>query len=129
MEEKLKPCPFCGGPASLGDYQSGPHPDVDPDLCFSVGCANGGCIGHETHNQNFTTAGEAIAAWNRRAPQEWEQMTPDTKFEDGEWVCFKFLSGERGTYRYDLTDNSFGTASEVLLYSTALRLKFVRLPK
>jgi hypothetical protein len=88
---ELKPCPFCGGPASLGDYRSGPFPDVDPDLCFSVGCANGGCIGHETHIQNFITAGEAIAAWNTRAPQEpqWEQMTEKKTFKDGEFIVIR----------------------------------------
>ena len=62
-------------------------------------------------------------------PPQWEQMTEETTFEDGEWVCFKFLSGECGTYRYDLSDNSFGTASEVVLYNTAQKLKFIRIPK
>ena len=29
---------------------------------------------------------EALLMWNTRAPQGWEQMTPDTKFEDGERI-------------------------------------------
>ena len=71
--------------------------------------------------------------WNTRAPQGWEQMTPDTKFEDGEWVCFKCLNGDAVAFKYDSEECIFHTddirGSQVLHMDTAQKLKFVRLPK
>jgi hypothetical protein len=55
MTIPLKPCPFCGGPASIRRVPGAP-------LYSSVGCAACGC--HVRH------VGEeaAAAAWSRRVP-------------------------------------------------------------
>ncbi len=54
MTEELKPCPFCGGNASMRLYYKGLY-GVRCDSCDSrVG-------------QVFKTREDAIAAWNRRA--------------------------------------------------------------
>ena len=50
--QKLKPCPFCGGKAKITGY-----------IFFEVKCRR--C--RATLPQRYET--EAIAAWNRRAPQ------------------------------------------------------------
>ena len=56
MTEELKPCPFCGGKAELfGTEETG---------VFYVECLD--C----NVNDNFDTAEEAIAAWNRRMNDE-----------------------------------------------------------
>lgn len=77
------------------------------------------------------TAGEAITAWNTRAPQEpqWQKMTPETKFEDGEWVCFKFLNGDVWVFRYCAGVDWFKKDGATLFMDTAQELKFVRLSK
>lgn len=57
MTEKLKPCPFCGGEASL-------RIDTAHSTACLIGCCTIGCFGHEQWEE---TEAEAIAAWNRRA--------------------------------------------------------------
>ena len=54
----LKPCPFCGGEASMIiEFPDG--------TAISVGCYSGNCA-MEPYTWNPSEA-EAIAAWNRRA--------------------------------------------------------------
>ncbi|PCO26454.1 Lar family restriction alleviation protein [Morganella morganii] len=55
--QKLKPCPFCGG---RGEYYH------DDDLGHLVLCSNTIC---PSNKFGYTDTNEAIAAWNRRAPQ------------------------------------------------------------
>lgn len=59
----LKPCPFCGGSASVEEIMLG---DVSN---YSVGCAadEATCMGYQSLTQ-FARRCEAIAAWNRRTP-------------------------------------------------------------
>lgn len=66
--EELKPCPFCGGRATVMhmDYGEGYLPEVQ--TVWGVWCADdleaeyshGHCI------DNYATKEDAIAAWNRR---------------------------------------------------------------
>ena len=60
MSTELKPCPFCGGKARLHEIASTYHV-----LWRYVMCDN--CL---TSNDNYSTEEEAIAAWNRRVPDE-----------------------------------------------------------
>lgn len=53
MPNELKPCPFCGGKATLWE-------DVGADRPFNVLCGCGGRVGW------FETEEETIDAWNRR---------------------------------------------------------------
>ena len=57
MNEKLKPCPFCGGKAVLKSYRF-----VNE---FSVRCQSCGST-----TDDFKTSEEAIAIWNKRSPSE-----------------------------------------------------------
>ena len=62
--DKLLPCPFCGGAASVIDDWPTPF-DAKP-LC-GVGCANKECIAYTGYGTMlFDSQDEAIAAWNRR---------------------------------------------------------------
>lgn len=54
---ELKPCPFCGGKAKIGE--------VIPDW-FKAHCADDNCIGCNT-GKMYLTAQEAAESWNRRA--------------------------------------------------------------
>lgn len=54
--QKLKPCPFCGGDASYLYKQS--------STTWYVFCGECESSGAESYSET-----EAIAAWNRRAPQ------------------------------------------------------------
>lgn len=58
MSDELKPCPFCGGEASI-------RIDTSHSTACLIGCATMGCFGHEQWEE---TEAEAVAAWNRRAP-------------------------------------------------------------
>lgn len=55
----LKPCPFCGGKASVIDH----HND---DGSVSVGCADDTCLGFSGLGWLYKTEAEAIKAWNTR---------------------------------------------------------------
>jgi len=59
MSDELKPCPFCGGEASI-------RIDTSHSTACLIGCATMGCFGHEQWEE---TEAEAIAAWNRRTPE------------------------------------------------------------
>lgn len=56
MTDKLKPCPFCGGPAVVSEYNGG---------FASVGC--GGLCSFKPHAFGFPSVDSAIEAWNTRA--------------------------------------------------------------
>jgi len=56
MSDELKPCPFCGGEASI-------RIDTSHSTACLIGCATMGCFGHEQWEE---TEAEAIAAWNHR---------------------------------------------------------------
>ena len=70
---KLKPCPFCGGPAIIEKnqwYDSG-FPCI-LHTTFNVGCEKkatkrGCCPGRLCFNRGYKTKETAIKAWNRRA--------------------------------------------------------------
>lgn len=57
---ELKPCPFCGGEASVEKTPGAASP-----VMFSVGCLDESCIGFPTIK--FQTRKDAIDSWNRRA--------------------------------------------------------------
>lgn len=59
MSNELKPCPFCGGKATLWQ-------DLTADRQFHILCGCGGRVGW------FETEEEAIRAWNTRTPQKKE---------------------------------------------------------
>lgn len=62
---ELLPCPFCGAPGLLEQY----------DTRWSAGCSESGerepgtaeCIGYISLT-TFARKADAVAAWNRRAP-------------------------------------------------------------
>jgi hypothetical protein len=64
--EALKPCPFCGGAATLSDGESGD---------FNVCCHSRDCFG--PHTALYYLRSDAIAAWNTRATPEPVAPTPD----------------------------------------------------
>ena len=65
--DELKPCPFCGGEATLKDARNclvvSRFSYIFP---FSVGCENKHCE-VKPYTLYCDTEAEAIAAWNRRA--------------------------------------------------------------
>lgn len=60
MNEKLLPCPFCGGEARL-TYSTDNHRQP------YVTCDTPKCPGCNPYQWYFRTEAEAIEAWNRRA--------------------------------------------------------------
>jgi Lar family restriction alleviation protein len=57
VSDDLKPCPFCGGEASLRE-------DFYHSAAFYVGCQTSGCFGSDQWDE---TRAEAVTAWNTRA--------------------------------------------------------------
>jgi len=62
MKNKLKPCPFCGGAATLLIVHK------TSVLPFMARAECGRCNIEQSYS--FATRNEAIAAWNRRAEDE-----------------------------------------------------------
>ena len=62
---ELKPCPFCGGDAEI-------HPSNDWDVKFLGSTYFVWCDKCETRGDYYNTEAEAIAAWNSRAPIEYD---------------------------------------------------------
>lgn len=60
--DELKPCPFCGKEAWLGNLKGFERGTA----IYRVGCSDPECIGYETMCMKFDTKEEALAAWNRR---------------------------------------------------------------
>lgn len=67
---KLKPCPFCGGKASLKfeDGKFGWPPDLNYVKC--VECGARGSVYYSDLRDELYKAKLAIAAWNRRSTDE-----------------------------------------------------------
>lgn len=67
MDEKPKPCPFCGGAASIWECE--PRLHRYPNYHYCVVCF--GCdlyFGYDMdYGGEFDTEEEAIKEWNRRA--------------------------------------------------------------
>lgn len=64
MSMTLKPCPFCGGEASV-EYDASAGTAARG---YRVRCGSGSCNGEvECGTHAFGTEAEAMAAWNRRA--------------------------------------------------------------
>ncbi len=68
--DKIKPCPFCGGEATVGTI-----PIVGGGYLYAfVECLSETCNGSSGQHDTET---EAIAAWNRRAQPENKPLTLD----------------------------------------------------
>ena len=67
MNNKLKPCPFCGGEPIL-DEDSVAFTNK-PKSCFQILCINRQC-GVHLKTKWRETKQEAIEAWNRRVNDE-----------------------------------------------------------
>lgn len=61
MSADLKPCPFCGGKATIGKALPDWH------KLFKVRCADDNCIGSTIGNTMYLNAQAAADAWNRRS--------------------------------------------------------------
>lgn len=68
MMDKLLPCPFCGGEATISD--GGYSGEKFLVRCRELSCPAASGFIRKTHD-------EAIAAWNRRAQPENEPLTLD----------------------------------------------------
>ena len=64
MKTTLKPCPFCGGAATV--RSSIPGGWGNPCIWY-VRCENAGCQVQPSSMSPRSSEREAVAAWNRRA--------------------------------------------------------------
>ena len=70
MPNDLKPCPFCGGEASVvRSYPQTLFSDEGATCHFKVTCHTMGCLGSAINLWDYTKE-RARAAWNRRANDE-----------------------------------------------------------
>lgn len=59
--DELKPCPFCGAPATMEEIE------FAGNIRKSAGCTTEFCMGYQS-SQTYSTHKEAIEAWNKRMP-------------------------------------------------------------
>lgn len=69
MPDELKPCPFCGGEASLLGY---PASEVQCGECFAAACFS-------------DDPKESVAQWNRRV-SPWRDSVKQPPPKDGTWI-------------------------------------------
>ena len=82
--KKLKPCPFCGGEATISD--GGYSGEKFLARCRDLSCPAASGFIRKTHD-------EAVEAWNRRAQPENKPLTLDElKQMDGEPVWIVLIS-------------------------------------
>lgn len=67
MEEKLKPCPFCGGEAMIVFCGYDSVPQVRCNNCLALMGGDSKSYSAVKGDLFFKTQDEAIEAWNRRA--------------------------------------------------------------
>ena len=66
MSEELKPCPFCGGKATvLMDYIESDDETIYDDFSIVHWCD---LMAYKVRTKKFKTEGDAISAWNKRTP-------------------------------------------------------------
>ena len=67
MNDKLKPCPFCGSAAELKTDIRYPRPMCQPTRAYEIPSTNYDRIIGRADERHYTNKEEAIKAWNRRA--------------------------------------------------------------
>lgn len=79
MSEELKPCPFCGGEASIVGKRY--------EAKFCVGCDDDSCLGFSGLGWLYDSEQEAAEAWNRRSERTcriaWNDADRIVRSEDG----------------------------------------------
>lgn len=97
MENKLKPCPFCGGEAEL-QQEIGKF-FREAFIHYRVVCKDSRCRGASYNT--WVDKPEAIKAWNTRAVQPCETCS---QINNPDSFIFHLLQGERVTYYSTITD-------------------------
>jgi len=67
-DNKLLPCPFCGGEALIKTSRR--YPSGKEITAYSPTCYNMACVIYDADDNYYRTEQEAIEAWNRRANNE-----------------------------------------------------------
>lgn len=96
--DKLLPCPFCGGEATLKTTRkSDGQISYDSSYVLCLDCRSTGLSFTKYYDVSQHPEQEAIAAWNRRAQPENEPLTLDELREmGGEPAYFQFGDGVQG---------------------------------
>jgi hypothetical protein len=66
VEERLKPCPFCGSNAGIGERSYKTPRTSGVQHGFTANCMNPKCLAVVAGIESFDTREEAAAAWNAR---------------------------------------------------------------
>ena len=104
-EVKLKPCPFCGGPAKLAEH----YWENTRTESFTVDCVEcGGCM-----DQHMDSEQEAADAWNQRAVES-DPMESGVQ----RWTPFLKCFGN-GTYQAQMTGAKSG---DYILHADLLKI-------
>ena len=107
----LAPCPFCGGAAAFVKHSAGMPRTMGYDQWHGVSCRScNACVG--ASDRRFRERSDALAAWNRRAPQpvarepltasEVEQLLAQWSYD---------IHGDRARYLVRMTELHHGTGA------------------
>jgi hypothetical protein len=67
--KKLKPCPFCGKPASVRKVYVPPAMEENEVPSFDVGCEDVSCRGFVPYSVLEANIPKEVERWNKRAPE------------------------------------------------------------
>lgn len=104
MDDRLKPCPFCGGEAEVNviDYD---ETDLDMDSTWWVQCRECGALTDEYSGGDEAEAA-AIKAWNKRA-ERWNERHERTCRDANRGVYHGFVCSECGASDHALDKPSY----------------------
>lgn len=66
MDNKLKPCPFCGGNARVFEHSG----SINKRRLYRVGCNNNNCAIKPYSREFYSDLETQICDWNRRVNNE-----------------------------------------------------------
>jgi len=105
MSEKLLPCPFCGGEATIQQDTRYPrYGKKDTVKAYEPICINPSCLIYKADSIYFLSEKEAITAWNNRTQPNEPLSLDELKQMDG-CPVWTVTNGVEGSGRWEIVDS------------------------
>lgn len=107
MSIELKPCPFCGGEATMSSYT---YSLSGLGTQYKVECEGHDCPAQPTVDWHYWTAEEAAEAWNTRA----ERTCRMNRYNSAVWACSECGRGYMESLLPEVGEYCMGCGAKVV---------------